>query len=78
MTADGELKICSRTENQNLFRHALGGYGMMGILLEVWIRPVKNEIFALRIGSPPLRILSHWENMKKEHSSGFWSTFGRS
>ena len=25
MTADGELKICSRTENQNLFRHALGG-----------------------------------------------------
>ena len=67
MTADGELKICSRTENQNLFRHALGGYGMMGILLEVWIRPVKNEILRSSHRSPPLpNFLSHWENMKKE------------
>ena len=67
MTADGELKICSRTENQNLFRHALGGYGMMGILLEVWIRPVKNEILrSSHQVTTPSEFLSHWEKMKKE------------
>lgn len=67
LTADGELKICSRTENQNLFRHSLGGYGMMGILLEVWIRPVKNEILrSWHQVTTPYEFLSHWENMKKE------------
>ena len=43
-TAKGEVLICSRKENGELFKHALGGYGLFGIILEVWIKPVPNEI----------------------------------
>jgi hypothetical protein len=40
----GEVQICSRTENADLFRHVLGGYGLFGVILEAWIRPVPNQI----------------------------------
>lgn len=42
--ANGKVLLCSRTKNAELFKHALGGYGLMGIILEAWIRPVPNEI----------------------------------
>ena len=40
----GEVQICSRTENADLFRHVLGGYGLFGVILEAWIRPVPNKV----------------------------------
>ncbi len=44
MLPDGSIRVCSRTEEANLFRHALGGYGLFGIILDTWIRPVPNEM----------------------------------
>lgn len=44
MLPDGSIRVCSRTEETNLFRHALGGYGLFGIILDAWIRPAPNEI----------------------------------
>ncbi len=44
MNASGEVMMCSRNENAELFKHAMGGYGLIGIILEVWIKPVPNEI----------------------------------
>ena len=44
LKANGELLTCSRSENKQVFKHALGGYGLFGIILEAWIRPVPNEI----------------------------------
>ena len=44
LNANGELLACSRSENKQVFKHALGGYGLFGIILEAWIRPVPNEI----------------------------------
>ena len=44
INANGELLTCSRSENKQIFKHALGGYGLFGIILEAWIRPVPNEI----------------------------------
>ena len=44
ITVNGEVQVCSRTENRQLFRHILGGYGLFGIILEAWIRPVPNQI----------------------------------
>jgi FAD/FMN-containing dehydrogenase len=32
MDADGRLRTCSRTENRELFRLAIGGYGLFGIV----------------------------------------------
>jgi FAD/FMN-containing dehydrogenase len=39
--ADGSVVTCSRTENADLFRHAMGGYGLFGVIteLELDMRP---------------------------------------
>ncbi|HEX9769395.1 MAG TPA: FAD-binding oxidoreductase [Kiloniellales bacterium] len=36
--AGGELRRCSRTENAELFRLAIGGYGLFGIVVQVTLR----------------------------------------
>ena len=38
MDADGELHTCSRTENAELFRLAIGGYGLFGVVTRVRLR----------------------------------------
>jgi FAD/FMN-containing dehydrogenase len=43
MKADGSVVRCSRTENAELFRLALGGYGLFGIILDVDLHVVPNE-----------------------------------
>jgi FAD/FMN-containing dehydrogenase len=36
--ANGDVKRCSRTENQELFRLAIGGYGLFGVVSSVRLR----------------------------------------
>ena len=36
--AAGEWKVCSRTENTELFRLAIGGYGLFGVIASVTLR----------------------------------------
>jgi FAD/FMN-containing dehydrogenase len=45
LTADGKVRRCSRTENQELFSLALGGYGLFGVILEVELQVVSNEFY---------------------------------
>jgi FAD/FMN-containing dehydrogenase len=47
MQADGTIVRCSRTENQELFSLALGGYGLFGIILDAELRVVPNERYRL-------------------------------
>lgn len=47
MLASGEVVHCSRTENEELFSLALGGYGLFGIILDVDLRVVPNERYRL-------------------------------
>lgn len=47
MQADGTIVRCSRTENQQLFSLALGGYGLFGIILDAQLRVVPNERYRL-------------------------------
>ena len=42
MLADGTVVTCSRTENQELFQLAMGGYGLFGIILELEVDMVEN------------------------------------
>jgi FAD/FMN-containing dehydrogenase len=42
MLADGTVVSCSRTENQELFRLAMGGYGLTGIILKLEVDMVEN------------------------------------
>ncbi|MDZ4860421.1 MAG: FAD-binding oxidoreductase [Candidatus Hydrogenedentes bacterium] len=45
MRADGSIVRCSRDENQELFSLALGGFGLFGIILDVELRVVPNEVY---------------------------------
>lgn len=43
MDSNGELRTCSRTENAELFRLVIGGYGMFGIVTSATIRMVPRR-----------------------------------
>jgi FAD/FMN-containing dehydrogenase len=51
MKADGSIVRCSRDENPELFRLALGGYGLFGVILQVVLRVVPNAAY---VPEPPL------------------------
>lgn len=44
MLADGSVVTASRTENANLFRHVVGGYGLFGIVLSAELDVVPNDV----------------------------------
>ena len=39
---DGMVRICSKSRTNKFFA-MLGGYGLFGVILEAWIRPVPNR-----------------------------------
>jgi FAD/FMN-containing dehydrogenase len=49
----GEIEKCSLNENAELFSLVLGGYGLFGIILEVDLATVPNEMYAFRAISMP-------------------------
>jgi FAD/FMN-containing dehydrogenase len=46
MLSDGQVLKASPTENAELFHHALGGYGLFGVILDVDLDIVANEMYA--------------------------------
>ena len=46
LLADGQLLTCSRQHNPELFRLVLGGYGLLGIILDAQLRTVPNEVYS--------------------------------
>jgi hypothetical protein len=46
MFSNGNIVRTSPTENVELFRHALGGYGLFGVILDVDLDIVDNEMYA--------------------------------
>ena len=48
MLADGTILTCSRSENEELFRLAMGGYGLLGILLDLEVDMVPNALLRPR------------------------------
>ncbi|MBT6178011.1 MAG: FAD-binding oxidoreductase [Deltaproteobacteria bacterium] len=45
MLADGTIHRCSPSENSELFSLALGGYGLFGVILDVWLNVVPNAVY---------------------------------
>lgn len=45
MLADGSVVTTSATQNADLFRHVVGGYGLFGIVLEAELEVVPNAIY---------------------------------
>jgi FAD/FMN-containing dehydrogenase len=48
MLADGTVKNCSRTENAELFSLTVGGYGLMGIILDAELDAVPNSFLKMK------------------------------
>ena len=47
MLGDGQVRIATPTRNAELFRHVLGGYGLFGVILDVDLDVVDNEVYEL-------------------------------
>jgi FAD/FMN-containing dehydrogenase len=47
--AQGELLRCSRSENSELFRLVIGGYGLFGIIVSVTLRLVRRQKLERRV-----------------------------
>ena len=45
MLADGRIVTVSRTENPDLFRHIVGGYGLFGVMLSAELGVVPNDVY---------------------------------
>jgi FAD/FMN-containing dehydrogenase len=45
MLADGNIVTASPTENDELFRHVVGGYGLFGVILSAELEVVPNDIY---------------------------------
>jgi FAD/FMN-containing dehydrogenase len=45
MLSDGDVVTASPTQNPELFRLALGGYGLFGVILEADLEVVANEVY---------------------------------
>lgn len=45
MLADGRVLTASRTENVDLFRHVVGGYGLFGVILSATLDVVPNDVY---------------------------------
>jgi FAD/FMN-containing dehydrogenase len=45
MLADGQIVTASRQENQELFRHVVGGYGLFGVILSAELEVVPNDLY---------------------------------
>lgn len=45
MLADGSIVECSATENADLFRHVVGGYGLFGVVLSAVIEITDNVVY---------------------------------
>ena len=54
MKADGSVVACSRTQNRELFSLALGGYGLLGVILDADLRVVPNERLRLEQSVVPV------------------------
>jgi FAD/FMN-containing dehydrogenase len=49
MLSNGEIKTASLSENPELFKSALGGYGLFGVILDADIEVVDNEVYQRKI-----------------------------
>ncbi len=54
MLSNGRVVKCSRTENRELFSLAPGGYGLFGVILDVKLRVMENEIYQVERHVVPL------------------------
>ncbi len=53
MLADGSIVTCSRTENAELFALAMGGYGLIGVILDLEVEMAENMLLRPNLEAMP-------------------------
>lgn len=48
INSGGEMLNCSREENKELFSLAMGGYGLFGVIIDVKLRVVENDMYRIK------------------------------
>ena len=64
-----KLSLAQEKKTKELFKHVMGGYGMFGIIIEAWIKPVNNEI--LRSSHEVISVekfSEKWSDLKKKNT----------
>jgi FAD/FMN-containing dehydrogenase len=59
LLADGSLVTCSREENAELFAHAMGGYGLFGIIVDLDVEMTPNLLLAPTTSTMPAERFGH-------------------
>jgi decaprenylphospho-beta-D-ribofuranose 2-oxidase len=68
LMADGSTKLCSRTQNSEIFRLALGGYGLFGVISEVGLHVTDNSAYAAAISHMDISELpEYFDNLIERH-----------
>jgi FAD/FMN-containing dehydrogenase len=77
MLSSGEIKTASRTQNQELFRHVLGGYGLFGIILDVELEVVDNEMYAWKTDYTTYKNFPEFYKQNVEGNQNIGLMYGR-
>ena len=77
MLSDGRVVSASPTENAELFRHVLGGYGLFGVILDVDLNIVDNEMYERRALYMTYTDYPAYYRKKVEDNASIGLVFGR-
>lgn len=77
MLANGEVVKASPQENFELFRHVVGGYGLFGVIIDVDLRVVPNEMYSRETVYLDYKDFSRYYESSINKHDDLGLTFGR-
>jgi FAD/FMN-containing dehydrogenase len=77
MMSDGSVVKATPTENSELFRHVLGGYGLFGVILDADLDIVDNEMYALKTEYMDFKDFPQYYKANIENNGGIGLAYGR-
>lgn len=77
LLSNGEIQTASPSHNPELFRMALGGYGLMGIILDVDLDVVDNEMYEWKTRYMNYRDFAEYYTKNVEDSPNIGLAYGR-
>ncbi len=77
MLSSGEVKTASPTQNPDLFRLALGGYGLFGVILDVDLDVVDNEMYEWKTQYMSYNDFAEYYQKQVEGNPKIALTYGR-
>ena len=77
MLSSGDVVRASPTDNAELFSHALGGYGLFGVILDAELDVVENEMYTRATSYLDFKDYPNYYKEKIEGKQGVGLVFGR-